>query len=55
MLLTADIKSTINPKKMYGKKGDRVKVLSDHDPVSIVEIKEGNGFAVKSELLSTHK
>lgn len=33
---------------LYGKKGDKVKLISDHDNVLIVEL-NGNKFPVKKE------
>lgn len=35
-------------RKPYSKKGEKVKIVSTHDKIIIVENKEGNRFSVKT-------
>ena len=55
MYLTENIHSSINPKKVYAYKGDKVRVKSYHGSVVTVEIKEKSGFAVLATQLSLTK
>lgn len=55
MYLIQDIRSSINPKKVYGSKGDKVLVKAYHGSVVTVEIKENHGFSVLATQLSLTK
>ena len=46
-ILTENIISVF--RRQYGKKGDKVKIISDRGNVLIVENKEGVRFSVKKE------
>lgn len=48
MKLKNDIRSVVNPNKIYGSKGDEVKLLSDHGNVLIVEYECGKRISVKT-------
>ena len=52
--LTQDIVGT-SSRRTYGKKGDLVKIYSDHDNVKIVENPDGFRFAVNEKFLSNKK
>jgi len=52
MILLDDIKSVINPKKFYGKKGERVELIADHGDVLIVKGLTGK-FPVKKDKVSS--
>jgi formylmethanofuran dehydrogenase subunit D len=55
MYLTETIYSSINRKKIYGEKGDKVTVKAYHGSVVTVEIKEKHGFSVLATQLSLTK
>lgn len=42
MILLEDVYSNFHSRKVYGLKGDKVKLISDRDPVLIVEGKKGS-------------
>lgn len=44
--LKRDIRSTVNPKCLYGKKGEKVKIINRRDHVLIVSDTHGNRFPV---------
>jgi hypothetical protein len=55
MYLTQDVRSAVNPKKIYGLKGQRVTLLEYRGSIALVEIEKDKGFPVKAELLSISK
>ena len=52
MHLLTDITSTFNPHHCYGRKGDKVTVISKHHNVAIVEGENKNNLAVHLDQLS---
>lgn len=46
MWLKNDIRSHMHDEIIYGRQGQEVKVISDHDNVLIVENEDGNRFSV---------
>jgi regulator of extracellular matrix RemA (YlzA/DUF370 family) len=48
-ILISDIISTFNKDKTYGKKGEAVVIVADHDNVVIVEKIGGERFPVKKD------
>ncbi len=55
MELKKDIISIMNPKKVYGKKGEKVKFISRHGHVFIVENKAGDRFPVSDNNVNQNK
>jgi predicted proteasome-type protease len=55
MYLTTDIKSIVNKSKVYGKKGDKVTIISTHGHLSIVEGQDERRFTVERVYLSEVK
>lgn len=47
MKLKTDVRSNFNDQELYARKGEEVKVISDHDNVMIVEAVDGFRFSVK--------
>jgi hypothetical protein len=51
LTLLSDIVSNGKGGKVYGKKGDEVRLISDRGGVLIVEDKKGERFPVKKEMV----
>jgi hypothetical protein len=54
MILTADIRSTLKPEHVYGKKGDTVFFIADHGNVVCVEGPNGKKFAVHKKYIDEY-
>jgi hypothetical protein len=52
MVLTKTIRSIVRPANIYGNAGDKVKLISDHDEVLIVENENKFRFPVEKEFVS---
>jgi hypothetical protein len=55
IILKEDIFSTLKPKDQYGKKGEKVTVISDHGAAIIVMNSSGNKYSVNAEKTSYEK
>jgi predicted proteasome-type protease len=55
MYLAKDIHSVVNKAKVYGRKGDKVTVISTHGHLSIVEGPDERRFTVERVYLSEVK
>jgi hypothetical protein len=54
-ILNQDVFSTLKPKVQYGKKGEKVNIISDRGNVLIVENKNGLRYSITSEKLNYEK
>lgn len=51
MTLSKDITSSLRKDYLYAKKGDEVRIISEHGNTCCVEAKDGKKFAVNKEFL----
>lgn len=53
--LKEDVFSTLKPKVQYGKKGEKVEIISDHGNAVIVANKSGDKYSVTIEKITYEK
>lgn len=47
---TKEIRSTVNPKKVYAREGEKIMILNIYSPVLVCKSESGEVFSVKKEV-----